>query len=236
MPEIAGSVVLVTGANGGLGTQFVHQALSRGAGKVYAAARNPREWGDDRVVPLVLDVTSDESIAAAAQIASDVTVLVNNAGASNGSTVLDDLSAARELFETNFWGALAVANAFTPALRASGGSLLNVLSVLSWLGVGDAYSASKAALWQATNTQRIKLLPFGVHVAALHLGYADTPMTRGVDAPKLDPADVVRAAYDGLEVGAYEILADDLSAQVKAGLAAPLEVLYPQLGRLPDHV
>lgn len=236
MPKIAGSVVLVTGANGGLGTQFVHQALSRGATTVYAAARNPREWGDDRVVPLVLDVTSDESIAAAARVATDVTVLVNNAGAANGSTVLGDLSAARELFETNFWGALAVANAFTPALRASRGSLLNVLSVLSWLGVGDAYSASKAALWQATNTQRITLLPHGVHVAALHLGYADTPMTREVDAPKLDPADVVRTAYDGLEAGAYEILADDLSAQVKAGLAGPLEALYPQLGRLPDHV
>lgn len=236
MPGIAGSVVLVTGANGGLGTQFVHQALSRGATRVYAAARNPREWDDDRVVPLVLDVTSDESIAAAARVATDVTVLVNNAGAANGSTVLGDLSAARELFETNFWGALTVANAFTPALRASGGSLLNVLSVLSWLGVGDAYSASKAALWQATNTQRITLLPYGVHVAALHLGYADTPMTRDVDAPKLDPADVVRTAYDGLESGAYEILADDLSARVKAGLAGPLEALYPQLGRLPDHV
>lgn len=235
MPTIDGSVVLVTGANGGLGTHFVHQALERGATRVYAAARNPRRWDDDRIVPLVLDVTSAESIAAAAEIADDVTVLVNNAGASNRSSVLGDLTAARELFETNFWGALAVANAFTPALRASGGSLLNVLSVLSWLGLGDAYSATKAALWQATNTQRIELLPYGIHVAGLHLGYADTPMTEGVDAPKLDPADVVRSAYDGLESGAYEILADDLSAQVKAGLAGPLETLYPQLGRVPDR-
>ncbi len=110
-----------------------------------------------------------------------------------------------------------------------------MLSVLSWLGVGDAYSASKAALWQAANTQRIVLAPFGVHVAGLHLGYADTPMTRGIDAPKLDPADVVRTAYDGLEAGAYEILADDLSAQVKAGLAGPVEALYPKLARVPDR-
>lgn len=236
MATIEGSVVLVTGANGGLGTQFVRQALERGAAKVYAAARSPREGADDRVVPLVLDVTSSSSIAAAAAVADDVTVLINNAGAANGSTLLGDLSAARELFETNFWGALEVANAFTPALRASGGSLLNVLSVLSWLGVGDAYSATKAALWQATNTQRVELLPSGIHVAALHLGYADTPMTRGVDAPKLDPADVVRTAYDGLEAGAHEILADELSARVKAGLAGPLEALYPQLGRHPDRV
>lgn len=229
MPSIDGAVVLVTGANGGLGTHFVHQALERGAAKVYAAARTPRAWDDDRVVPLVLDVTSADSVAAAAELADDVTLLVNNAGASNGATLLGDLGAARELFETNFWGALAVTNAFGPALRASGGTLLNVLSVLSWLGVGDAYSASKAALWQATNTQRIALAPSGVHVAALHLGYADTPMTKGVDAPKLDPADVVRSAYDGLEAGAYEILADELSARVKAGLAGPVESLYPQL-------
>jgi NAD(P)-dependent dehydrogenase (short-subunit alcohol dehydrogenase family) len=231
MSAITGAVVLVTGANGGLGTHFVHQALERGATKVYAAARSPRDWDDDRVVPLVLDVTSPESVAVAADVARDVTVVINNAGASNGSSVLGDLTAARDLFETNFWGALAVTNAFAPALKASGGTVLNVLSVLSWLGIGDAYSATKAALWQATNTQRIRLAPDGVHVASLHLGYADTPMTRNVDAPKLDPADVVRSAYDGIEAGAYEILADELSGQVKAGLAGPIEGLYPQLAR-----
>lgn len=231
MPTLSGATVLVTGANGGLGTQFVHQAIQRGATKVYAAARNPKDWGDDRIVPLVLDVTSPESIAAAADVADDVTVLINNAGASNGSSVLGDLGAARDLFETNFWGALAVTNAFTPALESSRGTLLNVLSVLSWLGIGDAYSATKAALWQATNTQRIKLAPAGVHVAGLHLGYADTAMTKGVEGPKLDPADVVRSAYDGVEAGAYEILADELSGQVKAGLAQPIEALYPQLAR-----
>ncbi|MDW5329928.1 SDR family oxidoreductase [Plantactinospora sp. KLBMP9567] len=229
MPSLNGAVVLITGANGGLGTHFVHQALERGAAKVYAAARNPRDWNDGRIIPLVLDVTSPESIATAADIANDVTVVINNAGASNGSSVLGDLAAVRELFETNFWGALAVTNAFSPALKTSRGTVLNVLSVLSWLGIGDAYSATKAALWQATNTQRIKLAPAGVHVAGLHLGYADTPMAKRVDAPKLDPADVVRSAYDGIEAGSYEILADELSGQVKAGLAAPIEALYPQL-------
>jgi NAD(P)-dependent dehydrogenase (short-subunit alcohol dehydrogenase family) len=229
MPTLNGATVLVTGANGGLGTHFVHQALERGATKVYAAARNPKDWSDDRIVPLVLDVTSPESIAAAADIADDVTMVINNAGASNGSSVLGDLIAARDLFETNFWGALAVTNAFAPALKRSHGTLLNVHSVLSWLAIGDAYSATKAALWSATNTQRIKLAPEGVHVAGLHLGYADTPMTAGVTADKLDPADVVRTAYDGIESGSYEILADDLSGQVKAGLAAPIEALYPQL-------
>ncbi len=232
MTTLRDAVVLVTGANGGLGTEFVHQALSRGAAKVYAAARSPREWADDRIVPLHLDVTDATSIRRAADAASDVTVLINNAGASNRSSLLsDDLAAARELFETNFWGALAVTNAFVPALRARGGTVLNVLSVLSWLAIGDAYSATKAALWSATNTQRIALEPEGVHVAGLHLGYADTPMTRNIAAPKLDPAEVVASAYDGIEDGAYEILVDEFSRTVRAGLSGPLDGLYPALAR-----
>lgn len=232
MPTLNGAVVLVTGANGGLGTRFVEQAVQRGAAKVYAAARQPRDWGDERIVPLVLDVTDPESIRAAVEAADDVTILINNAGASNGSSVLGDLAAVRELFEVNFWGPLAVTNAFLPGLKAvRDAAVLNVLSVLSWIGIVDAYSASKAALWSATNTQRITLAPDGVHVAALHLGRADTPMTRHIDEPKLDPADVVQAAYDGLEAGAYEVLADEISAQVKAGLAGPIEGLYPELAR-----
>jgi len=233
MPTLTNAVVLVTGANGGLGTEFVRQAFQYGATKVYATARNPRDWEDERIVPLALDVTDSASVAHAAAVASDVTVVINNAGAANGSSLVGtDLVGARALFETNFWGPLMVANAFAPALKAHRGVLLNVHSVLSWLALGDSYSATKAALWSATNTQRLALAPAGVHVAGLHLGYADTPMTVGVDAPKLDPADVVRDAYRGIEAGEYEILADDLSRQVKAGLAAPITALYPQLADL----
>ncbi|HWU23051.1 MAG TPA: SDR family oxidoreductase [Nocardioides sp.] len=227
---LAGAVVLVTGANGGLGREFVEQALERGAAKVYASARTPRRWHDARVVPLTLDVTDPASIAAAAALASDVTLVVNNAGASNGATVMDDGPALRDLFEVNLFAPLAVVGAFAPAMaRNGGGALVNVLSVLSWLGIGDGYSATKAALWSATNTQRLALAPDGILVTALHLGYTDTPMTAGLDVAKNDPADVVRQAYDGVESGAYEVLADDISRQVKAGLAAPVTALYPQL-------
>jgi len=229
MTSLNNAVVLVTGANGGLGTHFVDQALERGAAKVYATARTPREWDDPRVVPLALDVTDPASVAAAAEAARDVTVVINNAGASNGSSVVGDQSASRQLFETNYWGPLAVADAFTPALRKNRGTLLNVLSVLSWLGLGDSYSATKAALWSATNTLRVKLAGDGVHVASLHLGYTDTPMTTNVTEPKNDPADVIRSAYDGLEAGSFEILADEISRQVKQGLAGPIEGLYPQV-------
>jgi NAD(P)-dependent dehydrogenase (short-subunit alcohol dehydrogenase family) len=229
MTSLNNAVVLVTGANGGLGTHFVDQALERGAAKVYATARTPREWDDPRVVPLALDVTDPASVAAAAEAAPDVTVVINNAGASNGSSVVGNQSASRQLFETNYWGPLAVADAFTPALRKNRGTLLNVLSVLSWLGLGDSYSATKAALWSATNTLRVKLAGDGVHVASLHLGYTDTPMTTNVTEPKNDPADVIRSAYDGLEAGSFEILADEISRQVKQGLAGPIEGLYPQV-------
>ncbi|MCW2784270.1 MAG: short chain dehydrogenase [Marmoricola sp.] len=225
------SVVLVTGANGGLGIEFVHQALSLGAVKVYATARTPRDWGDERIVSLQLDVNDPASVAAAATTASDVTVVINNAGISTGASLSDtDLTATRAIFETNFFGPLDVANAFAPVLAANGGgALLNVLSVLSWIGIGDAYSATKAALWSATNTQRLALAANGTLVTSLHLGYTDTPMTVGVDAEKNDPADVVAAAYAGLAAGEFEVLADELSRQVKAGLAAPVTALYPQL-------
>lgn len=223
-------VVLVTGANGGLGTHFVEQALERGARTVYATARTPRSWDDPRIVPLRLDVTDPASITAAAAAASDVTLVVNNAGSANGSTVLGDSPALRDLFEVNFFGPLAVAGAFAPALAANGGgALLNVLSVLSWVGVGDGYSATKAALWSATNTQRVALAPQGTLVTSLHVGYTDTPMTAALDVPKNDPADIVRKAYEGVAAGAFEVLADELSVSVKSGLAGPLESLYPQL-------
>ena len=228
--RVAGGVVLVTGANGGLGTEFVRQALERGATKVYATARTPKAWDDPRVVPLALDVTDLDSLEAAAAAAADVTVVVNNAGAANGATVMGDSPALRELFDVNFFGPLAVADAFAPALAANGGgALLNVLSVLSWIGVGDGYSATKAALWSATNTQRLALAGSGTVVTALHLGYTDTPMTASLDVAKNDPADIVAQAYDGVEAGAYEVLADEVSVRTRAGLAGPITALYPQL-------
>lgn len=227
---LEGSIVLVTGANGGLGEQFVAQALERGAARVYATARSPRAWDDPRVIPLALDVTDDASVAAVAVVASDTSVVINNAGVSELAPISGDAMPLRRIFETNFFGALAVAREFAPVLaKNGGGALLNVHSVLSWIGLAGAYSASKAALWSATNSLRLELAPQGTLVTGLHLGYADTPMTANVDAPKNDPADVVRDAYTGLEAGEYEILADQLSIDVKQGLAAPIVGMYPQL-------
>jgi NAD(P)-dependent dehydrogenase (short-subunit alcohol dehydrogenase family) len=231
MVELKQATVLVTGANGGLGTEFVTQALGLGASKVYAAARNPREWGDERIVPLRLDVTDEESIAAAVRQASDVDVVINNAGTLLPGRLLDQsISDIRSLMDTNVYGPLLVTKAFAPVLASrGGGAVLNVHSVLSWLAIGGSYSVSKAALWMTTNVLRLELASQGTQVTGLHLGYTDTPMVAGVDAEKNDPADVVRDAYAGLGSGATEVLADDVSVAVKAGLAGPIEALYPQV-------
>ena len=227
MTSLTDAVVLVTGANGGLGTEFVRQALDRGAAKVYATARTPRAWDDPRVVPLALDVTDAASIAAAAEQAADTTVLINNAGIGLFAPGLLETSVEdyRRLLETNAIGLFAVTKAFVPALRRAGGAIIDVASVASWLTRPSlaAYGSTKAAVWSLTDSLRRELRN-EVHVLGLYLAFTDTPMTAGIDAPKGDPADVVRDAYDGLEAGAYEVLADEYTRTVRSRIS---EVLVP---------
>lgn len=226
--------MLVTGANGGIGSHFVHEALARGAAKVYASARTPREWNDERVVPLELDVTDPASIAAAVAAAPDVTVLINNAGASVSSPGILSHSEEeiRENVETNFLAPVFLARAFAPILSAQPRSaLIDIHSALSWYAVAGIYSATKAALWSATNSLRLELAPAGVHVLGVHVGYVDTGMAANVTEAKLDPAVLVSKAFEALEADEYEVLADETSVQVRAALSAPLEVLYPDLAR-----
>ncbi|TQC45079.1 SDR family NAD(P)-dependent oxidoreductase [Rhodococcus sp. WS4] len=232
MPSLNGSVVLVTGANGVIGTHFVHDALARGASKVYATARTPRTWDDERIIPLTLDVTDPTSIQAAVEAAGDVTVLINNAGASVSSagilTHTDE--EIRTNVETNFLGPLFLARSFAPILSAKKESvIIDIHSALSWWAVAGIYSATKAALWSATNSLRLELAADGVHVVGVHVGYVDTPMAAHTTDPKLDPAELVRTVFDAVQAGKYEVLADETSVQLKAGLSAPIDTLYPQL-------
>ena len=231
--SIEGAVALVTGASGGLGQQWVAELLERGAAKVYAAGRTQREWGDERVVPVRLDLTDEHSIDELAALATDVTVLINNSGVSlrEGISAVES-EALRHAFEVNFFGPLALSSHMAPALRANGGgAIVNVLSVLSWVARAAGYSAAKAALWSATNSLRVELLDQGTHVLGLFMGYVDTPMIASLDVPKLDAREVVVAALDGLEQGKYEVLADAISVKVRAALGQPLEALYPQLAK-----
>jgi NAD(P)-dependent dehydrogenase (short-subunit alcohol dehydrogenase family) len=222
--ELKDAVAVVTGANRGLGRHLAAQLLERGA-KVYAAARRPETVDLAGVTPLRLDVTDEESIQAAARIASDATLLVNNAGISTGTPlVVGGPDAVRLEMETNFFGPLAVTRAFAPVIGDNGGgAILNILSVLSWLHLADhgSYSAAKSAAWALTNATREELAPRGITVSALHVGYMDTDMAAVItDEQKADPADVAAQALAGIEKGLPEILADEFTRHVKQGLAA----------------
>lgn len=228
-------IVLVTGANGGLGEEFVHQALERGAAKVYATARTPREWSDDRIVPLALDLTDADSVAAAAETAADVDLLVNNAAiapAADGSIANVDDDLLRAVFETNVFGTITVSGAFAPVLaRNGGGSVLNVLSLAAWTPIPTVYAASKAAAWSATNGLRTELAAQGTTVTGVLVGMIDTAMGARFDVPKVSPASVVSQAYDGAVLGAYEVLADDDTRMVKSLLSRPAEDLVDATAR-----
>ncbi len=222
--ELTNAVAVVTGANRGFGRHLATQLIERGA-KVYAAARRPETIDVPGAIPLRLDVTDPESIAEAAATASDATLIINNAGAANGQPLLGgDLALIRAELETNYFGPLAVTEAFAPVIEANGGgAVLNVLSVLSWVHPGalGSYSATKAAAWALTNATREQLAPKGITVTALHVGYMDTDMAASVPADqKVDPAVVAKLALDGVVAGAKEVLADDLTRTVKAGLSA----------------
>lgn len=220
--QIEGSVALVTGANRGLGRALAEEFVRRGAAKVYAAAREPQQIRSGAVVPLQLEINDPRSVAAAAATASDVTILVNNAGNNVPATLLDgSMDDIRAVMETHYFGTLGVTRAFAPVLRANApGAILNIASVLSWLHPGTAgpYCAAKAALWAQTDCVRDELAPSDVAVTALHVGYVDTDMIAHIDAPKNDPRLVAAAALDGVSSGADEVLADELSRQVRRTL------------------
>jgi NAD(P)-dependent dehydrogenase (short-subunit alcohol dehydrogenase family) len=230
--DITGKTALVTGANRGLGRQLAAQLRDRGA-RVYAGARDPDAVDMAGVTSIALDITDPASVAAAAQATSGVAILVNNAGSSTGSSLLTgDLAAIRLEMETHFFGTLAVTRAFAPQLAAQGtGAVLNILSVLSWLSIPgfSAYCAAKSADWSLTNALRLELARQGTRVTALHVGYMDTDMTRHLDVPKSDPAAVAKLAIDGIEAGDAEIIADETTKRVLAGLSAGVAGLYPQV-------
>jgi NAD(P)-dependent dehydrogenase (short-subunit alcohol dehydrogenase family) len=221
--DITGSVALVTGSNRGIGRHFVEQLLERGASKVYATARRPGLVDVPGVEVLALDITDPASVAAAAAAVGDVTLLIDNAGvSSSGSLLSDDLADARRAVDTHLWGTLEMVRAFAPVIeRNGGGTIVNVLSALSWFSAPGAggYAIAKAAEWNMTNAVRLELAGRGVTVQGLHLGAADTDMMAGYDGPMTDPADVVRAALDGVERDATEVLVDDWTRMVKASLA-----------------
>jgi NAD(P)-dependent dehydrogenase (short-subunit alcohol dehydrogenase family) len=231
--DIEGSVALVTGANRGIGREFTKALIERGAAKVYATARNPELIDIAGVETLRLDITDPKSIAEAAAVAQDVNLVINNAGIETGQgLVTGDLDKIRQEIETHYFGTLNVVRGFADILADNGGgAILNVLSALSWLAWEGTtgYTAAKTAEWGLTNGIRLELAGQGTLVTGLHLGATDTDMVSHWDIPKGEPADVVRAALDGIEANSLEVLADDTARSVKQALSSDPRVLYPQL-------
>ncbi|QSN63352.1 SDR family oxidoreductase [Caballeronia sp. M1242] len=222
--QIKGKVVLVTGANRGLGKQFAKSLLQAGAAKVYAAARDPGSVDIEGVEAIRLDVTKPADIAEAAAKYTDVQIVINNAGALARGALVDPASTQgmRDLFEVNVIGPLAVTQAFAPTLKKNGGgAVINVLSVLSWVALPDAgaYSASKSAAWAVTNALRGELRGQGTLVVGVHPGYIDTDMVAEVDAPKTSPASVVEQVLAAVERDEEEVLVDDTGRGVKQSLS-----------------
>ncbi|MHA6202951.1 SDR family oxidoreductase [Dyella soli] len=232
--KINNATVLVTGANRGLGLAFTRELLARGARKVYAGARDPATITQPGMQPLRLDVTNPHDVAAAAELASDATIVINNAGITQlgGFLAADSEEVTRRIFETNFFSMLRMSKAFAPVLKANGGgALLNVLSVVSWVNSGAmaAYGASKSAAWSLTNALRNELQEQKTQVTALHMGFVDTDLARAFDAPKSTAEEIVKRALDGLEAGLDEVLADERTLQVKQGLTAARPSYLPQV-------
>jgi len=225
---IADKTVLVTGANRGLGHALVQEALRRGAKRVYAASRQPLTHPDERVTPVVLDVTSPAQIQAAAERVESLDILINNAGVS----IPDDLS-DRDMFEQHFavnlFGTWGVTEAFLPSLISSSGAVVNVVSLgaLAAVPVLPAYSTSKAAAFSLTQSLRALLAGRGVEVHAVLPGPIDTDMVRDLPIPKTAPEPVAQGIFDGVENGDEEIFPDPMSAMMteawRTGVAKELE-------------
>jgi NAD(P)-dependent dehydrogenase (short-subunit alcohol dehydrogenase family) len=232
--RIGGSVALVTGADRGLGRAYTRELVSRGAATVYGAARDPAAVTESGVTPVALDITDPERVAQVAEEYTDVGLLVNNAGVMQASTFIDapSLDAARLEMETNYFGTLSMCRAYAPVLAANGGgAVVNMLSVTSFYTnpLDASYGASKAAAWSLTNGIRVELAHQGTLVVAVHASFIDTDMAAGADVPKISPDSVAQQAFDAVEAGEIEVLADERSRVVKASLSRDHELIYPEV-------
>lgn len=237
MTSIAGKAVLITGSSRGIGRALVAEALARGAGRVYAATREPFTPSDPRVTNLIVDVTRRGSIEQAAAEVEWLDVLINNAGVA----LYDDLTdrgAIEAQLETNLFGTYEVTQAFLPLLAQAGGAVVNNLSINAFapLPIVPAYSISKAAAFSLTQSLRALLAARGVSVHAVMTGPVDTDMSAGFEIPKASPHAVAQGIFAGLERGEEEIFPDAMAEAMaeswRGGAAKALEREYAAIAGL----
>lgn len=229
--KIEGCTAIVTGGNRGIGLGFVEELLDQGARRVYVGARKKSDADEiaardpDRLVGVELDVTKPDTVKAAAALADDVTLVVNNAGAFEMQRLYktDDPDACRREMEVNFFGVLNMVRAFGPIMEKNGGGgVINVLSAGGIVGVPDmgGYSPSKFAARAASDCLRAELAPLGIHVTALIVGSVDTRMAAHVThIRKSQPRDIGKTGLWAMANKVDEHDTDPHAIAVRAALA-----------------
>jgi len=219
--KLENKTLFVSGANRGIGKAIVEALLKQQVKKIYAAAREIKDlpkFGDARVVPVTLDITSQAQIKKAAGLAADVDVLINNAGAlSPAGVVTGDPEMLMRDMQVNYFGTLNMVHSFAPIIEKNGGgAIANVISVVglaAMAGIGG-YSASKAALFSATQAMRAELKAKGISVHGIFPGPIDTDMARGFEIQKASPESTADNIVKGILTGREDIFPDPMSAQV----------------------
>ena len=234
--SIKDKIVLVSGSNRGIGKSFAIQALEMGAKKVYAAARDKSKLAElvekysDKIVPLTLDVTSQNQVTAAAAAAGDVEVLINNSGMGGGGPMVGNPNpeGQRMEMEVNYFGIIKMCDAFAPILGANGGgAIVNILSVagLSSFAFAPGYSASKAAGRSLTQALRAELGKQGTLVSGVFPGPVDTDMAKNVPMDKVSPSSVAVHVYEEIAKGSEDIYPDPFAVQFAAGVQADFKAV-----------
>lgn len=233
------SIVLVTGANRGIGKAIVEQLIDQGAAKVYAGARNLEtlkeivDNGAGKIVPIELDITKEDQIRAAASQAKDITILINNAGIANFTAIIAaaDTNSARQEMEVNYFGLLNMTRAFVPILKTNGsGALVNISTIGGLFGIPmlGTYCASKAAVHSLTQSVRGELASQGILVIGVYPGPIDTDMTKDTDMEKETPTQVAKAILKGIQNGIEDVYPDKVSQETAVGLQADSKAVEKQ--------
>jgi len=244
---IEGKVILITGANRGIGKALASKALELGAKKVYATARDESKLAEvkaldsDRVVTLTLDVTNQEQVSAAAQAASDVEIVINNAGMGTGAQLMseDVVEKSKLEMDANFYGPMRMGVAFAPILKANGGgAIANVLSVAGLVNFPFAptYSTSKAAGHSLTQGQRAVLAGQNTLVCGIYPGPIDTDMTAGMTVEKGSTEEVAIAVFEGLAQGTEEIFTDNMARGLAQGMKADAKAVEKSIAAQYQNV
>ncbi|MGJ3254616.1 MAG: SDR family oxidoreductase [Elainellaceae cyanobacterium] len=225
--DISNKIILVTGANRGIGKVLVESFIAHGAAKVYAAVRKVEsvaplvEHYGDKVVPVQIDLADPQSITAAAQVAKDVDMVVNNAGAFQEATPLAENAIATLEFQMNInvYGLIHMAQTFAPVLKANGGGVFAQLnSVVSMKTFSNfaTYSASKAAAYSITQALRELLSEQGTTVLSVHPGPIATDMgdAAGLTEIAEPPTLVADGIIAALKAEDFHVFPDTMAKQI----------------------